>query len=98
MRRFLQHPFWLAVALVLVTGCASPAERVLTSVNAYHYWLGEYETTCAGKGTEACRAWETDLRSHKARLEAAEAAIKRGGKLPLQLKAMRAAERQAGRR
>lgn len=95
--RFRPHPFWLAVALVLVTGCVSPADRVLASVNAYHFWVGEYEATCAGKGTEACRKWEADLRAHKARLEAAEAAIRRGGKLPLQLKAMKTAEKAAGR-
>ena len=95
----------LAVASVMLLaaafGCASPARRVLTSVNAYHNWLGEYEARCGASAPAPapadCSSWYSDLRAHKARLEAAEAAIKRGGKLPLQLRAMKSAEKAAGR-
>lgn len=97
MRRFLHAPFWLAVALVLVTGCVSPAERVLASVNAYHYWIGEYEKTCGGAARPECKTWHAALVEHKARFVAAEEAMGRGGKFPLQMKAMKAAEKAAAR-
>lgn len=100
MRRFRPAPFWLAAVLVCGTGCVTPAVRVLTSVNAYHFNRGEYETRCAplDPAPPECRQWYADLVEHKRRFTAAQEAIARGGKLPLQLKAMKAAEKAAARK
>ena len=79
------------VLLVALTGCAGAAQKALAARNRYHFAYGEYERRCGGTDSPECRAWNDDLSACATRIEEADAAIVRGGKLPDQLAAMETA-------
>lgn len=84
----------LCVAVILLSGCASPATRVLTSVNGYHYWINRHAERCPSETESICKETSVLTRWHTA-LGEADAALQRGGKLPLQLDALKRVEKES---
>lgn len=83
----------LAVLVLGLCGCASPANRVRASVNAYEFRNARHREVCPGP--PACPASAKALqRWDKAIIEAKDA-LQRGGPMPLQLGALKAAEQAA---
>ena len=80
-------------------GCGSASEvKILTSANAYAYHEARYSEACvAVKGPETCDQRHAVLLAWRARLDEAEAALKRGGKLPLQLAELKKQEKEASK-
>ena len=80
-------------------GCGSaPEVKILTSANAYAYHEARYSEACvAVKGPETCDQRHAVLLAWRARLDEAEAALKRGGKLPLQLAELKKQEKEASK-
>jgi hypothetical protein len=90
MRRVARHALVL-LALASGWGCASAASQQLTATNRYYYVLAEFERRCGDADTPECRAWYDDLVACADRIEATKEAVRRGGRLPDQLKAMNVA-------
>lgn len=85
----LQGP---AILLLLATaGCASAAKQVATHQNSYDFREARYEEACAvaQPPSECVEAWR-DLHAYEKHLHEAAKALKNGGGLPLQLKAIKA--------
>jgi len=94
-------------AMLAMAGCASPATRILTSANGYHYHFARYSETCNtpmplpnGVGTlaiyttpSACDEKAESLRRWHTALGEANGALQRGGNLPLQLDALKQVEK-----
>lgn len=97
----MKRVFGLAFVLMALGACASAPRQVLTQTNAFYYWRGEYERVCpkppAPPTTPTCISWAKDLNALEDRVHDAEAAVKRGGALPLQLKALKRAAKAAAR-
>ena len=85
--------FLLAAAI----GCgSSPQVKILTSANAYAYHEARYSEECVvNVGTATCDKRHAVLIAWRARLDEAEAALKRGGKLPLQLAELKKQQKEA---
>ena len=90
-RRWLLLP---GVATFLLVGCASPARQILTSANAYHWHHARYGEACQTT-SEACQTRASVLTRWHTALGEANAALQRGGKLPLQLGALKRVEKEA---
>ena len=91
-----------ALAVFLLAGgfgCGSaPEVKILTSANAYAYHEARYSEACvAVKGPETCDQRHAVLLAWRARLDEAEAALKRGGKLPLQLAELKKQEKKTSK-
>ena len=96
--------FWLIFAAILLMfgalcmfGCASPAQRVLRSVNDYEYHNARQHEDCAVTTvfTEtACAIRGGVLRKWSDALDEAGAALKRGGAFPLQLNRLKTVEKE----
>lgn len=84
------------VAAFLLVGCASPASRILTSANGYHYWSARWAERCPSPTEALCNEAPVLTRWHTALTEA-NAALQRGGKLPLQLEALKSVEKETKR-
>ena len=96
MRRY--HSRALPVLLLAMAwGCGtSPEVKILTSANAYAYHEARYSEACvATKGPSSCDARHAVLVAWRGRLDEAEAALRRGGQLPLQLAELKAKEKEA---
>lgn len=81
---------FFALAVILLscgTGCSS--HTILTSVNNYAYWVER-----VNEAPTPCR--HAKLEKWRQALDEANAASKRGGSFPLQLKALRDAEAKFG--
>jgi hypothetical protein len=78
-------------------GCAAaPEVKILTSANAFAYYEARYSEACvASVGPTTCDKRHAVLIAWRARLDEAEAALKRGGKLPLQLAELRKQQKEA---
>lgn len=78
-----------------VLGCSSGPRAVLASVNVWEYWNARQAEDCR-ISTPVCDCrWEA-LQAWRKRLDEAGAAVKRGGKMPLQLAALKGAEAAHG--
>ncbi len=76
--------------------CASPASKILTSANGYHWHSARYEETCRSQPVpQDCPSRADVLRRWYTALDEANAALQRGGKLPLQLDALKSVEKEA---
>jgi hypothetical protein len=85
-------PVLLSVA---TASCSSPAHKVATNLNAYDYKLARYKERCVEvTGPAWCEAAQVDLKKFKKHLLEAAEALKNGGALPLQLKAIAADARK----
>ena len=80
-------------------GCGSdPGVKILTSANAYAYYEARYSEACvAVTGPATCDQRHAGLVAWRARLDEAEIALKRGGKLPLQLAELKTQEKEASK-
>ena len=80
-----------------MAGCASPAKQILTSANGYHYYHARYQEACPSRSAPAdlCSSWYAGLSRWHKRLNEANDALQRGGKLPLQLRAVKKSEKEA---
>ena len=84
-------------AMLAMAGCASPAKQILTSANGYHYYYARYQEACPPRTAPAalCPSWSAGLSIWHKRLTEANDALQRGGKLPLQLGALKRVEKEA---
>ena len=94
IQRWLLLP---AAGAFLLAGCASPARQILTSANGYHYYYARYQEACPPRTAPAalCPSWSAGLSIWHKRLTEANDALQRGGKLPLQLGALKRVEKEA---
>lgn len=85
--------------VLALAACRAPAEvRIVTSANAYAYYHARYEEKCVeAVGPATCDAQFALLERWKGRLAEAETALKRGGRLPLQLGELQKTEKEARR-
>lgn len=88
------HLFPLAIALLL-SGCSRPAEKVLTSANAWAWANARYEERCVLVPGDGCDQTHAALAAWRTRLDEAEDALERGGRLPRQLHELATAEKRA---
>jgi hypothetical protein len=78
---------------VFAVGCTQPAHKILTAENTYYFYLDSYnDGSCPTKYDPACQPKSDALNNLWTKNERAKAALKRGGDLPLQLKAVKDAE------
>jgi len=84
---------WVAPYLCTI-GCASPASRVLTSINSYHWHHARYGEACQ-TASEPCQTRAAVLTRWHTALGEANDALQRGGKLPLQLDALKRVEKES---
>ena len=94
IQRWLLLP---AAGAFLLAGCTSPARQILTSANGYHYYHARYQEACPSRSAPAdlCSSWYAGLSRWHKRLNEANDALQRGGKLPLQLRAVKKSEKEA---
>lgn len=75
-----------AIFLLLAAGCRTAQEdRVMGSVNAYHYYNARYDERCVPTGPVGCAATNAALKAWRKGLDEAKAALVRGGAIPLQV-------------
>lgn len=91
---------FVALSFVIATsGCSSATERVQTGTNGFHYIRTVYSEKCVTTPEAIAPAGCSDAYKSMSRLQKwvfeSMDAVKRGGKFPLQLKAMDAAEADA---
>ena len=85
MRRIL---ILVAIAAVMI-GCSRPAVKIATHLNNREFYYNRYIEECVEvKGPPACTEFQATVNAYKTAIVEAEAANARGGKLPLQLKAL----------
>lgn len=76
----------LLVLVLLAAGCStSQPDKVMASVNAFHYYNARYEERCVPTGPTGCAATKNALRAWRKGLDEAGAALTRGGAIPLQV-------------
>jgi hypothetical protein len=79
----------LLLAVASCVACSNPGKQVLTQANAYAYYEDRYEAAClVPPAPSHCAASWKRLVAFKHDLTLASEAAKRGGKYPLQLKAL----------
>lgn len=80
----------VAVVVIALTGCASPALTVATHLNNREFYYNRYIDECVtNAGPDYCKVLQAEVNQYKALIVEAEAANARGGKYPLQLKALK---------
>lgn len=83
------------LAAVLAVGCGtSQPDRVMASVNAFHYYNARYEERCVPSGPKGCAATNAALKAWRKGLDEAGAALKRGGEIPLQVAHVKKLEKE----
>lgn len=95
MKRFVV----LFLAL-LVVGCTSDINRVKTSLNDYTYYANRFEEKCPSYDSAICtelKAQADGLKKWNKAIHEAQEAVSRGGKLPLQLKALKTIEKEVAK-
>jgi len=89
---------WLRLVVAfaaLACGCGtSQPDRVMASVNAFHYYNARYEERCVPSGPKGCAATNTALRAWRKGLDEAGEALKRGGEIPLQVAHVKRLEKE----
>ena len=84
------------LALSAMSGCAGRTGRtILTSANAYAATNDTYAARCVAVYGDGCEPCYIALKRWRRALDDASAAYSRGGKLPSQLDALRAAQKHA---
>lgn len=89
------HPMSRKLILVLLvaatlSGCTGPALKIATHVNNREYYYNRYIDACVTQvGPDYCSVLQLEINKYKAFIVEAEAANARGGKYPLQLKALK---------
>jgi len=80
-----------ALSLALLFGCTSAAKQVARYQNDYDYRESAYEEKCivASPPSQCVEAWVA-LHKNEKHLHGAAKALKNGGPLPLQIKALKA--------
>ena len=85
----------LSLCLTGLTACTSATTQVQNSVNAYYYYTTRFEEVCPTYDSKDCPQYKpaaTLLQKWEKQLKDAKDAVNRGGKLPLQLKALKDTE------
>lgn len=87
--------FAAALALATLLGCTTAAKTVATAQNGYDWFESVYEERCVvpAPPTE-CAATMTDLHTFEKHLHLSAKALKAGGGMSLQLKALHADEKK----
>jgi hypothetical protein len=84
-----------AVCFIACVGCASPAQRVLRSVNDYEYFNARWREECSAlTPTPKCPERAALLRKWDGAKREAGLALERGGDFPLQLQRLAAIEKE----
>lgn len=82
--------------LACLTGCAGrDGRKILTSANGYDKVNGDYTVRCVTVVGRNCGPCYSALKHWRKSLDDASEAYKRGGKLPDQMAALQAAEKDA---
>lgn len=91
----MRRPLIVAILATIAAGCSRPAVVIATHLNNREFYYNRYVDECVVvKGPEECLAFQAAVNEYKASVVEAEAANARGGKLPLQLKALKDALRK----
>lgn len=86
----------LLSAMLAMAGCAGATGRtILTSANLYSTTNDTYAARCVAAYGDGCEPCYIALKRWRLALDEASAAYSRGGKLPSQLDALKAAQKQA---
>lgn len=79
----------LVLLVVFLAGCSRPAVTIATHLNNREFYYNRYLEECVvAKGPETCEAFQRLVNEYKTAVIEAEAAQARGGRFPLQLKAL----------
>ena len=89
----------IAVALAIAGCSSSEPVKVASSVNAFHFINARYEEKCVAVvgPVKECRATNAALLQWKKALGESDEAVRRGGKLPLQIKYVKKLEKEAAK-
>jgi hypothetical protein len=88
----------LALTISALSGCTSAATKVATAQNSYDWRLNRYLETCQVANPPApCKARQDALKGYEKALHEAAIALKWGGKMPLQLKALETWDKAAAK-
>lgn len=86
----------LAILLVGIVGCrTAEPDKIMASVNAFHFYNARYEERCVPTGPKGCASMNAALKKWRAGLDEAGAALKRGGAIPLQVGYVQTLEKEA---
>ena len=77
----------------IFTSCSPTANKCLTSANAWAFHYARYQEACVPQGSVECACRYEALDRWRRALDEANAAMSRGGKMPLQLQALEDAKR-----
>jgi hypothetical protein len=84
--------------LLLLAGCASAVKTVAGFQNNYDFRIARYTEACVVPTPPAtCAPQQAALKSYEKSLHEAAVALKWGGPMPLQLKALKAADKAAAK-
>jgi len=83
-----------AAALIFLVACHGNVYKVATFQNNYDFRIARYNESCRISSPPAwCAAYYTDLLAAEKALKEANTALQHGGAMPLQLKAVKAADK-----
>ena len=86
----MKRVLMVLVIAAVAGGCARPAVKIATHLNNREFYYNRYIEECVVlKGPETCGDFQIAVNQYKAAVIEAEAANARGGKLPLQLEALK---------
>jgi hypothetical protein len=78
------------VAVFMLTGCTSSTLKVSEHLNNREFYYNRYIEECVSvAGPPSCETFQKEVNRYKVVIVEAEAADKRGGKYPLQLKELK---------
>mgnify|MGYP006870532208 CR=1 FL=1 len=88
-----------ALALLLgAAGCrTSEPDKVMASVNAFHFYNARYEERCVPQGPVGCASMNAALKKWRGGLDEAGDALKRGGAMPLQVAHVQTLQKEAAK-
>jgi len=75
-----------ACACLFAASCgSSQADRVMASINEFHFVNARYEERCVPEGPKGCAATSAALKKWSSGIGEAKDGLKRGGKITLQV-------------
>jgi hypothetical protein len=84
--------------LLVLAGCSSAVKQTASFQNRYDFRLNRYLETCQVLTPPvACTAKQAALKVYEKALHEAATAVKWGGSLPLQMQALKAADKEAAK-
>ena len=84
--------------LLVLAGCSSAVKQTASFQNRYDFRLNRYLEACQVlTPPAACTAKQAALKVYEKALHEAATAVKWGGSLPLQMQALKAADKEAAR-